>query len=129
MVHPTSFALPPAGCTSVAPHTPQAIVVVALLKMTTSLPQSRHETLRNPLAMIFTSLVYEFEFLAALARCIVSLTCFSTAEQNVDALGWLFPTIGLGTWESSISSSDSTESALTPFQFAGSSLLHSLDSV
>lgn len=129
MVHPTSFALPPAGCTSVAPHTPQAIVVVALLKMTTSLPQSRHETLRNPLAMIFTSLVYEFEFLAALTRCIVSLTCFSTAEQNVDALGWLFPTIGLGTWESSISSSDSTESALTPFQFAGSSLLHSLDSV
>jgi hypothetical protein len=74
------LAFPPAGLVNVAPHTPQAMAVVAREKMMASLLQSLQLTLKNWLAMIITSLVDEFEFLRSLARSIVRLAGFITTE-------------------------------------------------
>ena len=126
-MHPTSFALPPAGCTRVAPHTRQAMVVVARLKMTTSLPQSRQDTFRKPLFISITSLIDEFETLGALTWSIMRFSSFGTAEQDIDALGWFFPTFWFRTRESSVSCSNSAKSSLTPLQFRSTALLDSLD--
>tara|TARA_B000000565_G_scaffold146035_1_gene110476 strand:+ start:212 stop:556 length:345 start_codon:yes stop_codon:yes gene_type:complete len=113
-LQPTNWALPPAGFVRVAPHTAQAIVVVAREKMMLSLEQSRHETFRKLAVISFTSVVYKFEFLGTLARCIVRLSGFCAAEKDVHALSWLLTAIRLWTWETTVSSHDSAETALTP---------------
>ena len=56
-MHPTNWALPPAGLVSREPHTWHTIDVVALEKMMLSWEQSRHETFRK-LADIFLHLSY-----------------------------------------------------------------------
>ena len=73
------------------------------------------------------SLVDEFEFLRSLAWRSVCLSCFSTPVENVDSLGWLFSTLRLWTRETSVTCCDSTESALSPLQFACTSLLDTLN--
>jgi len=45
--HPISCAFPPDGEVSVDPQTLQEILLVALEKITTSAPQSLHDTLIN----------------------------------------------------------------------------------
>jgi len=45
--HPTSCAFPPDGEVRVEPQTEQAILLVALEKITTSAPQSLHDTFIN----------------------------------------------------------------------------------
>tara|TARA_B100000927_G_scaffold90994_2_gene73612 strand:- start:1443 stop:1634 length:192 start_codon:yes stop_codon:yes gene_type:complete len=44
ILQPTSFAFPPDGDVSVAPHTVHAITVVALENIRDSEPQSLHDT-------------------------------------------------------------------------------------
>ena len=57
MLHPTRSAFPPDGAVSVAPQTEQDTTLVALEKITTSAPQSLHDTFRKLLAIKITSLV------------------------------------------------------------------------
>jgi hypothetical protein len=76
-----------------------------------------------------TSAVDEFEFLSTLARSVVSLSGFRAAVENVDALGWLLPTVGLWTWETTVSSHDAAEASLTPAKFRGSLFLDALNRV
>ena len=57
-LQPTNWALPPEGFVIVAPHTAQAIGIVAREKMMLSLEQSRHETFRNLPDIIYTSVIY-----------------------------------------------------------------------
>ncbi|SVC70586.1 uncharacterized protein METZ01_LOCUS323440, partial [marine metagenome] len=75
------------------------------------------------------SLVDEFEFLRSLARWSVRLSCFGTPVEDVDPLGGLFTTFRLGPRETTVTRSDSTESALTPLQFACTALLDALNGV
>ena len=103
--------------------------MLALLKMTISLPQSRQDTFRKPLFISITSLIDEFETLGALTRSIMRFSSFGTAEQDIDALGGFFPAFWFWPRESTVSSSDSAKSSLTPLQFAGSLLLDALDGV
>tara|TARA_B100000900_G_scaffold88258_1_gene71786 strand:- start:17521 stop:17793 length:273 start_codon:yes stop_codon:yes gene_type:complete len=51
-LHPMRSAFPPDGAVRVAPQTEHAITLVALEKITTSAPQSRHDTFRKLLAII-----------------------------------------------------------------------------
>ena len=121
--------MPPAGLVNVALQTPQAMEVVAREKMMDSLPQSRQLTRRKWLVIGNTSTVDKFEFLGSLARSVVRFARFRAAVENVDTLGGLFTTIGLGTRETSVTGHDATESALTPAKLGGSLLLHSLHRV
>jgi hypothetical protein len=73
-------AFPPDGAVSVAPQTEQDTTLVALEKITTSAPQSLHDTFRKLLAIKITSLVNQFKFLCSLTRSIVSLSSLSTSE-------------------------------------------------
>lgn len=49
--------------------------------------------------------------------------------ENVHSLGWLFPAVWFWTWETTVSSHDTTETALTPAKFGGASLLDALNGV
>jgi hypothetical protein len=64
----------------VAPQTPQEIIVVAREKMTHSLEQSRQDTFRKLLAIIFTSVVDEFELLSTLTWSVVCFAGLGAAE-------------------------------------------------
>ena len=79
-LHPTRAALPPAGLVRVAPQTPQEIIVVAREKMTHSLEQSRQDTFRKLLGIIFTSVIDELEFLSTLAWSVVCFASLGAAE-------------------------------------------------
>tara|TARA_A100001234_G_C12531644_1_gene344728 strand:+ start:176 stop:421 length:246 start_codon:yes stop_codon:yes gene_type:complete len=50
-LHPMRSAFPPDGAVSVAPQTEQAITLVAFEKITTSAPQSLHDTFKKLLAI------------------------------------------------------------------------------
>ena len=128
-VQPTRSALPPDGLVSVAPHTPHEMMVVEREKMMDSFPQSLQETFINWPTIIFTSSVYEFKLLGSLARCIVGLTRLSTTIENVNSLGRLFSTIGLWTWETTVSTHDLTEPSLPPTKFRSPLFLNSLNCV
>ena len=67
--------------------------------------------------MFYTSVVYKFEFLGTLARSVVRFARFRAAVENVHTLGRLFATVGLGTWETTVTRHYSTEASLTPAQF------------
>jgi hypothetical protein len=73
------------------------------------------------------SLIDEFEFLRSLAWRSVCLSGFGAPVENVNPLCWLFSTLRLWTRETSVTCCDSTESALTPLQFACTSLLDALN--
>ena len=73
------------------------------------------------------SLIDEFEFLRSLAWRSVCLSGFGAPIKNVNPLCWLFSTLRLWTRETSVTCCDSTESALTPLQFACTSLLDALN--
>ena len=128
-VQPTSSALPPDGFVSVAPHTPHEMMVVAREKITDSFPQSLQETFINWPDIFFTSSIHEFKLLGSLARRIVGLTRLSTTIENVNSLGRLFSTIGLWTWETTVSTHDLTEPSLSPTKFRSSLLLNALNRV
>jgi hypothetical protein len=113
----------------VALQTSHAIAVVAREKIVDSLPQSRQLTFRKLFVIFYTSLVNQFEFLSTLARGIVGFAGFSAPVENVNSLGWLFTTVRLWTWETTVSSHDTTETALTPAKFGGASLLNALNGV
>jgi hypothetical protein len=57
------------------------------------------------------------------------LTGFCATVNDVDSLGWLFTAFGFGTWETTVSSHDSAETALTPLQFTRTALLYALNSM
>jgi len=128
-VQPTRSAFPPAGLVRVALQTPHEMDVVAREKMMDSLPQSRQLTRRNWLVMGFTSSVDKFEFLGTLARSVVGFSGFRAPIENVDALGWLFASVGFGTGETAISCHDATETSLTPAKFGSSLFLDTLNRV
>tara|TARA_B100001250_G_scaffold335138_1_gene301279 strand:- start:3037 stop:3315 length:279 start_codon:yes stop_codon:yes gene_type:complete len=79
-LQPTSCVFPPEGEVSVAPQTEQDITVVALENITTSAPQSLHDTLIKFATTLNTSLIYKFEFLCPLTRCIMSLASLCTSK-------------------------------------------------
>ena len=120
-------ALPPDGLVSVAPQTLQDTTVVAREKMVVSLLQSLQATLRKFFAMVFISLVNQFKLLSTLARCVMRLTRFCATEENVHSLGRLLTAFRLWTWETTVSSHNTAEPALTPAKFGGALFLHTLD--
>ena len=119
-------AFPPEGLVRVAPQTLHETTVVAREKMVVSLPQSLQATLRKCFAMMFNSLVNQFEFLRSLAWCVVRLAGFRTSEENVDSLGWLFTAIRLRTWETTVTSHHAAEPSLTPAKFGSALFLYAL---
>ena len=94
-----------------------------------SLPQSLQETFRKCFAIVFNSLVDQFEFLCTLAWCVMRLAGFGAAEEDVHSLGWLFTTVWFRTWETSVTSHDSAETSLTPAKFGCALLLYALHCV
>jgi len=126
-VQPISSAFPPDGLVRVALQTSQVITVVAREKIVDSLPQSRQFTLRKLFFIFHTSLVNQFELLSPLARCIMRLSGFGASVKNVHTLGRFFTAVWFWTWETTVSSHDTTESSLTPAQFRGSPLLDTLN--
>ena len=54
---------------------------------------------------------------------------FRAPIENVDALGWLFASVGFGTGETAISCHDATETSLTPAKFGSSLFLDTLNRV
>jgi hypothetical protein len=113
----------------VALQTPQAMEVVAREKIIDSLPQSRQLTLRKWLVIWFTSSIHKFEFFGTLARCVVGFSGFGAPVENVDALGRLFPTVRLGTRETTVSSHHAAETSLTPAKLGCSLLFDTLNRV
>ena len=79
--------------------------------------------------MWFASSVNKLEFLSTLAGCVVGLSGFSAPVENVHSLGWLFTAVGFGTWETTVSSHDTTEASLTPAKFGSTSLFDTLNGV
>jgi hypothetical protein len=75
------------------------------------------------------SLVDEFEFLRSLAWRSVCLSGFCAPIKNVDSLGGLFTTLRLRTRETTVTCSNTTESALTPLQLTCTSFLDALNGV
>ena len=47
--------------------------------------------------------------------------------ENVHSLGWLFTAVWFWTWETTVSSHDSTETSLTPTKFRSTSLFDALN--
>ena len=94
-----------------------------------SLPQSAQATLKKFLAIGVNSLVNQFELLSSLAWCIMRLAGLRATEENVHSLGWLFTAVRLRTWETTVSSHNAAETALTPAKFGGASLLNALNGV
>ncbi len=97
--------------------------------MVVSVEQSRQATLMKLPDMLITSLVHEFEFLRTLARSVMGLARLGAAVEDVDALGWLFTTVRLGTRETAVPSGDLTEASLTPAKFGCALLLDALHGV
>ena len=56
-------------------------------------------------------------------------TSLSASKQDIYSLSWLFSTIRFWTWETTVSSHDAAETALTPAKFGGTSLLDALNGV
>jgi hypothetical protein len=120
------FAFPPDGLVRVAPQMLQETTVVAREKTVVSLPQSLQATLRKFFAILFISLVDQFELLCSLAGRIMRFSGFGAAEKNVDSLGWLFTAFRLWTWETTVTSHNSAETTLTPTKFRSALFLHAL---
>lgn len=59
----------------------------------------------------------------------MGFTGFSAAVENVDSLGWFFSTVGLWTWETTVTGHDAAEATLTPSELGGSLFLDTLNRV
>lgn len=55
------------------------------------------------------------------------LTRFCATEENVHSLGWLLTAFRLWTWETTVTSHNTAEPALTPAKFGCALFLHTLD--
>ncbi len=102
------------------------IFVQARSKMTCSFPQSRQDTRTKFPVTNLTSIIGQVEFLCPLTLWSMRLTSLSTAIKDIHTACRLFTALGFWTWETTVSSSDSAESSLTPFQLTCSALLDAL---
>lgn len=103
--------------------------MVAREKTVDSLPQSRQETFKKLLAIWSTSPVHQFKLLCTLAGGVVSLAGFGASVEDVDALCWLLATVRFGTWETTVTRHDTTETALTPAKLGSAAFLDALHGV
>ena len=103
--------------------------MVAREKTVDSLPQSRQETFKKLLAIGSTSPVHQFKLLCTLAGGVVSLAGFGASVEDVDALCWLLATVRFGTWETTVTRHDTTETALTPAKLGSAAFLDALHGV
>lgn len=100
--------------------------MVAREKIVVSLPQSLQATLRKFFAILFISLVDQFELLCSLAWRIMRFTGFGAAEKDVNSLGWLFTAVRLWTRETTVTSHNPAETSLTPAKFGSALFLYAL---
>ena len=105
------------------------IFVQARSKMTCSFPQSRQDTRTKFPVINLTSIIGQVEFLRSLTLWSMRLTSLSTAIKDIHTACRLFTALRFWTWETAVSSSDSAESSLTPFQLTCTALLDALYSV
>ena len=102
------------------------ILVQARSKMTCSFPQSRQDTRTKFPVINLTSIISQVEFLRPLTLWSMSLSGLSTTVKDIYTACGFFTTFRFGTWETTVSSSNSTESSLTPFQLTCSTLFDTL---